>query len=126
MVVGDVAVLVVEKAEAGTTGDILLDSTVEITFAPQSEAEAPITTPATHELADVKFFYETEVELNESGMWDITIAVKDGVWGCDGTTGFSIPVVAGGLNWLLIGAVAVIVIALAAVGVWLWRRRQVA
>lgn len=121
-----VAVLVVEKAEAGTTGDILLDSSVEITFAPQAETDERITTPATHELADVKFFYETEVELNESGMWDIAIAVKDDVWGCDGTTGFSIPVVASRLNWLLIGAVAVIVIGVGAVGVWQWRRRTAA
>jgi hypothetical protein len=121
-----VAVLLVEKAEAGATGDIILDSNVEITFAPQSEAEAPITTPATHELADVKFFYETEVELSETGIWDITIAVKDDVWGCDGSVGFAVPVVSGGVNWLLWGGVVVMVIALAAVGVWLWRRRQVA
>ncbi len=118
-----VAVLLVEKAEVGTTGDIILDSNVEITFDPQSGAEEPISTPATHELADVKFFYETEVELSETGMWDITIAVKDAVWDCDGTVSFAIPVVSGGVNWLLWGGVAVMVITLAAVGVWLWRRR---
>jgi hypothetical protein len=121
-----VAVLVVEKAEVGTTGDILLDSAVAITFVPLSKAVDPITTPATHELADVKFFYETEVELDEEGMWDIIIAVKDDVWGCDGTAGFAIPVVAGSLNGLLIGVVAVIVIGGGAVGVWQWRRRKVA
>jgi len=121
-----VAILLVEKAEAGATGDIILDSNVEISFAPQSEAQASITAPATHELADVKFFYETEVELNEEGMWDITIAVKDDVWGCDGSVGFAIPVVKGGLNWLLVAAAAFVVLGVGSVGVWQWRRRKVA
>ncbi len=113
-----VSVLVVEKAPAGESGDILLNSEVEVVFTPQNGATESMTAAATHELADVKFFYETEAELAEAGTWDILIKVTDADTACAGEAGFAVPVTRGpGLNWgvvagivvVLLGAIALVV-----------------
>ncbi|MBP7999369.1 MAG: hypothetical protein KA314_01160 [Chloroflexi bacterium] len=119
-----VAVLVMEKAEAGTTGDILLDSTVEVGFVPQTGTAQSIRVPATHELADVKFFYETEVSLAAEGMWNITIFAQDASTACGGEASFAVPVVKGGGNALLWGAVAALLLIVAGLAIWQVRRRK--
>lgn len=128
LVTGDpshVSVLVIETAPPGETGDILLDSEVEVTFAPQDGSSNAISAAATHELADVKFFYETEAELAEAGTWDILIKVRDDDTACEGEAGFSVPVSPGPvLNWPLVAGIVVIVAGAIGLAVWQLRQRQ--
>lgn len=120
-----VSVLVVEKAPPGESGDILLNSEVEVVFTPQDGTIESMTAAATHELADVKFFYETEAELAAAGTWDILIKVTDADTACAGEAGFSVPVTSGpGLNWAVVGGVVVVLVGALGLAVWQLRQRQ--
>lgn len=120
-----VSVLVTEMAEAGTTGEILLDSNVTIRFAPQDGSSAEQSSAATHELADVKFFYETEGKLATEGMWDVTVMVTDAASGCEGEAAFAVPVQKGSLwGWFLWGGVAVLLVAALVFGWWQVQQKQ--
>lgn len=120
-----VTVLVVEKAPPGESGDILLNSEVEVVFTPQDNSVSVISAPATHELADVKFFYETKAELAEAGTWDILIKVRDDATSCTGEAGFSVPIAAGPiLSWPLVAGIVVVLAGVIGMAVWQLRRRQ--
>lgn len=120
-----VSVLVTEKAEAGTTGEILLDSAVTVEFAPQDGSSALVSSEATHELADVKFFYETEELLATEGVWDVTVKVTDEATGCEGEASFAVPVEKGSLvGWYLWGGVAVLLVAALVFGWWRVQQKQ--
>ncbi|MCL4869557.1 MAG: hypothetical protein KJ063_11355 [Anaerolineae bacterium] len=119
-----IAALLAEKTEPGTTGAIILNSAVKVTFTPLAEGRV-VTAPATHEQADVKFFYETKVRLREAGMYDITVDVQDDTWGCHGQVGFSLPVVAGlGVSWAVWVGAGAGVAALVGLGLWQRGRRR--
>jgi len=120
-----VSVLVTEKAEAGTTGEILLDSTVAVSFVPQDGSAAELTGAATHELADVQFFYEMEEMLTTVGMWDVTVTVTDAATDCAGEASFSVPVEKGSvLKWFVWGGVVVVLVAAIVVGWWQVQKKQ--
>ena len=119
-----VSVLVVEKAPAGETGDILMNSEVEVVFTPQDQPTETFSAAATHELADVKFFYETEDELPVVGTWDVLVKVQDDETACTGEAGFSVVVTKPGINWLVIIGVGVVLVGAAVLGFWQLRRQQ--
>lgn len=117
-----VTVLVTEKAEAGTTGEILLDSEVTVRFAPQNGSAAEVSLTATHELADVKFFYETKERLGTEGVWDVVVTVADETTNCQGSASFSVPVQKGSLlKWFLWGGVVVALVVAIVMG---WQQAQ--
>lgn len=120
-----VSVLVTETAEAGTTGEILFDSAVTVSFVPQDGSTAELTREATHGATNEELFYEAEQTLATAGMWDVTITVADRDTACEGQASFSVPVQKKSqLSLFLWGGVAVLLLAALVFGWWQVQKRQ--
>lgn len=103
-------VSVARPDEAGNAGEPVLGADVALRLTPQSAAAEPLTARASNEAADNKLFYEADVDLPAPGLWDVQVTVEgpDG----RGQTGFAIEAQAGrGVNWALVGAAGVAVVA---------------
>lgn len=102
---------VAQPDEAGNAGEPVLGADVVVRLTPQSAAGEPLTAHASNEAADNKLFYEADVELPAAGAWAVQVTV-DGPDG-RGETGFEIEAqAASGVNWALVGAAGVTVVAL--------------
>jgi hypothetical protein len=75
-----VTVAVVEPGASATeqreAGPPVLDATVEVRFEPLDRAGEPLAALATHEGAEIKLLYEADVELPETGRWQVVITVE--------------------------------------------------
>lgn len=101
---------VAEPDDAGNAGEPILGADVTLRLAPQTTATQPLATLASNEAADNKLFYEADVELPAPGVWAVQVTV-DGPDG-RGEASFEIDVQADqGVNWALVSAAGVAVIA---------------
>ncbi|MDX1686895.1 MAG: hypothetical protein R3248_02840 [Candidatus Promineifilaceae bacterium] len=105
-----VTVGVARPDEAGNAGEPVLGANVTVRLTPQTAAAEPLVAQASNEAADNKLFYEADVELPAPGAYDVQIAV-DGPDG-EGGAGFTIEAQeGGGVNWALVGAAGVALVA---------------
>lgn len=103
-------VSVARPDEVGNAGEPVLGADVAVGLTPRSAAAEPLMVQASNEAADNKLFYEADVELTAPGAWDVKVTV-DGPDG-RGETGFTIEAEAGqSINWALVGAAGVAVVA---------------
>lgn len=99
-------------------GPPVLNGTVEVRFEPLDRAGEPLASLATHEGAEIKLLYEADVELPETGRWQVVIAVE-GPQGA-GSTRFEVQVEpAAAVNWTWVGGGLGLV---ALVAVWIAQR----
>jgi hypothetical protein len=95
---------------AREAGPPVLDARVQVEFKPIDHSGEMLVTQATHEEAVNKLFYEADLDLVETGRWQVTVAVA----GADGSgsASFDTDVVeASSSNQTCIGGVGVIVVA---------------
>lgn len=103
-----------QPTERVAQGVVVLDADIQL-FLTKPNGEI-IQAAATHLNATNKLFYESYIDLNEAGTWHIRIEVsKDGQ---SGTAEFEmdVPAPIRQTNWMLIGGIAIVLIALGWMG----------
>lgn len=104
-----VTVSVARPGDGGAAGEPVLGADVTVRLTPRAAGET-LTAQASNEAADNKLFYEADVELPAPGVYDVQVTVEgpDG----RGEAGFAIEVQeGGGVNWGLVGAAGVGIVA---------------
>ncbi len=105
-----VTVAVLEMKDDASAGPPVLDATVDIELVAQDGSGTVVQRPATSEAAANKLFYELDVEMPHEGPWEVRIAVN----GPEGSGENAFDVEArppSNINWTLIGALGVVVVA---------------
>lgn len=98
-------------AETGDTGGVVvLDADLQLTLTPPSGPAFSL--PVTHETATNKLFYESYMTLDEVGTWQASLQISRGAE--QGTAAFEFTVAPApfNANWMLIGGIAIVVLAL--------------
>lgn len=99
---------------------IVLGADITVTFIPPDGQGDPIVVSASHSDADLKYLYEAEALLPVKGEWEIVVNANGPKGG--GEASFTIPVEsAGGINWTLVGGIAIAVVV---IGWLVWQQRQ--
>ena len=95
-------------------GVVVLDADIQLLLtAPSGKVVSAV---ATHQRATNKLFYESYLELDEQGMWQAQVEVaKEGQTGTAAFEFFVEPATSQ-TNWMLIGGIAIVVIALGWMG----------
>ena len=98
-------------------GPPILDATVQVRFEPLGRAGKTLAAPATRAGAANKLFYEADLQLPETGRWQVTIAVE-GPAGA-GSVGFEAQVAPPtAFSWTWIGGLGLVGLA----AVWMVQR----
>lgn len=117
MVAGD-ANLVFALAQP-PDGFVILGADINLTLTPQSGGE-PIQVAATHENATNKLFYESYMPLS-AGVWQVDIHIAHNDQQGSAQFVLDVPPAPPPINWMLIGGIAVVVLAV----LWfIWQARQ--
>ena len=103
------------------TEEPVLNAVVDVTASPDSATSDPVISPATHENATVKSYYEADLELTEMGASTIAVAYRDGE--ATGSASFAVQVEAAGPNWQRI-VMGVVLLAIGFAVLWASRRNR--
>jgi hypothetical protein len=100
-------------------GPPLLGADVQVQFRPLDHAGETLQVRATHEGATNKLFYEADLDLPETGRWEVLVIVKGDAG--SGAAGFEAEVSAARpTNWLWIGGLGLGALAV----LWMFQKRQ--
>jgi hypothetical protein len=116
-----ITVAVSEPGESGSglreAGSAVLDALVQVQFKPLEGGGETLAVSATHENAANKIFYEADLELPETGRWQVDVSIEgpDGSGSASFDTRVSPPST---VNWALVGGLGLF----ALTGVWVVQR----
>jgi len=96
----------------------VLNAAVQIVAMPD-EGGQPVASPATHENAVIKTYYEADLDLPAAGLWQFTVVHNDAAG--SGSASFALDVRPAAVNWrpVAIGAVLAVI----AAGAWFAMRK---
>lgn len=102
------------------SGEPVLDVPVEVIASPADGA--PIASPATHDQATIKSYYETDLEIPSEGPWQVTISFQAPQG--PGEASFDLDVQPRSFtNWLVIGIAGLVLIV---AGWFFWPKKKTA